>query len=164
MHALTLSQTQDDQIALLKAVIDGSSNFFFGMEARDIVSSQAECLSGSDSAPHPVQSKQQTGGAAGCFTQAWCTALVIGALEHGVHQGWVNKEEVTLEAVEGFLSSYGRTFYKISKSDQSESRKPRIRLTRQGETIPRSMESSDGGIEVIPFRSGHQIMTLSWVD
>lgn len=143
-----VAKTQADRIALVRAAVDGSSKFFFG----------------SDSAPHPVQLKEQVGGAAGCFTQGWCTALVIGALEHGTRQGWISKEEVTREAIEGFLSKYGREFYRISDANEPESRKPRIKLERRGETIPRSITSSDGKIEVVPFRRGQEIMSLSWLN
>ncbi|KAL8901682.1 MAG: hypothetical protein Q9207_005083 [Kuettlingeria erythrocarpa] len=143
-----IAKTPEDRIALLRAVVDGSSKFFFG----------------SDSAPHPVQSKQQAGGAAGCFTQPFVTSLVIDALDHGLKHEWISKEEVTREAVEGFLSIYGRTFYKIASTDEAASRKPRIRLTREGETISRSIKSANGELEVVPFRSGQQVMSLTWID
>lgn len=138
-----VAKTLADRIALVRAAIDGSSKFFFG----------------SDSAPHPIQSKKQADCAAGCFTQGWCTQLVIAAIEHAMSQGWITKEEVTREALEGFLSHYGRAFYKIP-----ESRQPQIRLERRGETIPKSIISSDGKIEVIPFRRGEEIMSLSWLN
>ncbi|KAI4128824.1 MAG: hypothetical protein LQ338_002524 [Usnochroma carphineum] len=150
-----IAKTPADRIALLKAVVDGSSKFFFG--------SRAKYEKGSDSAPHPVQLKQQAGGAAGCFTQGWCTALVIGALQHGISQGWITKDEVTREAVEGFLSTYGRAFYKISNPNRTMTPEPRILLTREGEVIPKSIRSSDRGIEVVPFHSGQEIISLSTV-
>ncbi|KAL8834081.1 MAG: hypothetical protein Q9170_003937 [Blastenia crenularia] len=132
-----IAKTPEDRIALLRAAVDGSSKFFFG----------------SDSAPHSIQSKEQAGGAAGCFTQGWCTALVIGALEHAIGQRWISKEDVTQEALGGFLSNNGRDFYKIPDS----SPRRRIRLTRQGEKIPKSITSSDGKIVLVPFRSGQEI-------
>ncbi|KAL9027780.1 MAG: hypothetical protein Q9196_003743 [Gyalolechia fulgens] len=143
-----VAKTHEDRITLLRAAVDGSSKFFFG----------------SDSAPHPAQLKKQSGGAAGCFTQGWCTALVIGALEHALRQGWISKDHVTREALEGFLSKYGRAFYKIADLNDQASSEPRIRLTRRGETIPKSIKSSDGQIEVVPFRSGQEIMSLSWIE
>ncbi|KAL8920958.1 MAG: hypothetical protein Q9208_005984 [Pyrenodesmia sp. 3 TL-2023] len=142
-----IAKTLEDRIALLKAVVDGSSKFFFG----------------SDSAPHPLKSKQQAGGAAGCFTQPFCTSLVLNALEHGIRQGWITKEEVTREAVEGFLSTYGRTFYKISDSEEVGLQRLRIQLSRLGETVPRSIKSANGELEVVPFRSGQEIMSLAWM-
>ena len=99
--------------------------------------------------------------AAGCFTQPWCSALVIGALEEGIKHGWIGEEEVTHESIEGFLSSYGRAFYKILRS--AESGGPRIRLERKGETISDVVRSQDGTIEVVPFRRGKEILSLSWI-
>ena len=81
-----------------------------------------------------------------------------------MRQGWVSKEQVTRKAIEGFLSDYGRVFYKISSSNDTESQKPRIRLERRGETIPTSIVSSDGNLEVVPFRRGEEIMSLSWIN
>lgn len=116
---------------------------------------------GSDSAPHPVQSKKGAGGtAAGCFTQPWCTSLVIGALEEAIDHGWIREEEVTCESIEGFLSGYGRAFYKIPHSTESD--KPVIRLDRRGETIPEVVRSKDGTIEVVPFGRGKEVLSLSW--
>lgn len=79
-------------------------------------------------------------------------------------QGWISKEDVTREAVEGFLSNYGRVFYKISDPTDIEAQKRRVRLERQGEKIPRSISSPDGELEIVPFRRGEDIMSLSWIN
>ena len=81
-----------------------------------------------------------------------------------MRQGWISKEQVTRKAIEGFLSDNGRAFYKISNPNDTESRKPRIRLERRGDIIPSSIVSSDGSLEVVPFRRGEEIMSLSWID
>lgn len=116
---------------------------------------------GSDSAPHPVQSKRgRDGTVAGCFTQPWATALVIDALGEGIDQGWIREEDVTLESIENFLSGYGRAFYKIPRSTESDG--PKIRLERKGEIIPEAVRSQDGSIEVVPFRRGQETWSLTW--
>ena len=79
-------------------------------------------------------------------------------------QGWISQEDVTREAVEGFLSNYGRGFYQISDPTDTEARKRRIRLERRGETIPMLISSSDGKLEVVPFRRGEEILSLSWIN
>jgi len=119
-------------------------------------------IQGSDSAPHPVQLKKGAGGtAAGCFTQPWCTALVIGALEEAIDQGWINEEEFTRESIEGFLSGHGRAFYNIQQLVESNG--PRIRLERKRETVPEAVRSKDGTIEVVPFGRGKEILSTSWI-
>ena len=93
---------------------------------------------------------------------------MLDALEIGTHCGWITKEETTREVIEGFLSRYGRDFYRIPTSSfhsvDSESPKTRIRLERQGQTIPMSIRSSDGKIEVVPFRRGEKTWSLCWID
>ena len=121
-------------------------------------------IKGSDSAPHPIQSKTQNGPAAGCFTQGWTVSLVLSALEEGVRQGWIGKEDIKREALEGFLSNYGRDFYKISNVKGAANGKRRIRLERRGERVPESIKSADGQLEVVPFRRGQEIMSLSWIE
>ncbi|KAL8816382.1 MAG: hypothetical protein Q9223_004596 [Gallowayella weberi] len=141
-----IAKTLEDRIALLQAAVDGSGKFFFG----------------SDSAPHPIQSKERAGGAAGCFTSPWVTQLVIDALKYAVDQGWISNHKITQKALEGFLSTYGRKFYEIF--DPNESEKPRLRLERSNETIPNSTVSTDGTIEVVPFRRGENVVSLSWIN
>ena len=98
----------------------------------------------------------------------WTTGLVLDALEIGTQYGWITKEQTTREAIEGFLSRYGREFYRIptssSLSVDSESPKTRIRLERQRQIIPMSITSPDGKIEVVPFRRGEKTWSLSWID
>ena len=98
----------------------------------------------------------------------WTTGLVLDALEIGTHCGWITKEQTTREAIEGFLSRYGRDFYRIPSSSSyfvgTESPKTRIRLERQGQTIPLSITSSDGKIEVVPFHRGKKTWSLCWID
>lgn len=140
-----VAKTAGDRIALVRAVAEGSPKFFFG----------------SDSAPHPIEAKKGPGDtAAGCFTQGWTTALVVGALEEGVIHGWIKEEDLTVEAIEGFLSGHGRAFYKLPPSSESSS--ARIKLEKNGETIPEVIRSQDGNIEVVPFRRGNEVLSVSW--
>ncbi|KAI9838873.1 MAG: hypothetical protein M1819_004080 [Sarea resinae] len=147
-----VAKTAEDRVALVQAVVDGSGKFFFG----------------SDSAPHPLQSKKGgTGGtAAGCFTQPWCTALVLGALEEAISQGWIPEEKVTVEAISGFLSSSGRAFYGLAPYrmavESSEGGRRKIRLQRKGERIGDVVRSPDGNIEVVPFGRGKEVFSLEW--
>ena len=98
----------------------------------------------------------------------WTTGLVLDALEIGTHHGWITKEQTTREVIEGFLSRHGRDFYRIPTSSlgsaDSEPSKGRIRLERHGRTIPRSITSAEGKIEVVPFRRGEKTWSLCWID
>ncbi len=160
---LTWHQTAEDRVALVRAVVEGSGKFFFGQSTgyMTCIAKQLMSSKGSDSAPHPVQSKKGAGGtAAGCFTQPWCTALVIGALEEAIDHGWIREEDVTRESIEGFLSGHGRAFYRMKQSVDSDG--SGIRLERKGETIPEVVRSKDGTIEVVPFGRGKEILSVSW--
>ncbi|EEA21047.1 dihydroorotase [Talaromyces marneffei ATCC 18224] len=139
-----VAKTPEDRLALVKAVVDGSGKFFFG----------------SDSAPHPIQSKKGAGAtAAGCFTQPYVSQIVIKALEVATEQGWINENELTLEAIEGFLSGFGRKFYKLPAANSTK----KIRLEKKGEKIPDIVRSADGAVEIVPWGRGREVRSLTWV-
>jgi dihydroorotase len=118
---------------------------------------------GSDSAPHPFQSKKGAEtAAAGCFTQPWVTGLVLDALQEGVRHGWIKREEVTQDALENFLANHGRTFYQVSRPNSTEGT-VKIRLERKGEVIPETVTSMDRALSVVPFRNGEKTWSLTWV-
>ncbi|KAK3937217.1 dihydroorotase homodimeric type [Diplogelasinospora grovesii] len=132
-----------DRDALVKAVVSGEAKFFFG----------------SDSAPHPIQTKTevQPGGKApaGVFTQPYVTQLVLLALEEAVERGVITDEDVMQERLEGFLSRNGRRFYKLPDETQKK-----IVLERKGETIAQSVKSEDGKVEVGISRGGAEVFSL----
>jgi dihydroorotase len=120
-------------------------------------------LSGSDSAPHPVIAKR--GGPegrdktpAGVFTQTVATQYVILAIEEAIERGVVREEDVTQERLEQFLGRFGRQFYKLSNTAKGK----RIVLERKGATIPKSIKSEDGSVEVALSRGGDNILSLRW--
>ncbi|KAI5282924.1 hypothetical protein KEM54_002468 [Ascosphaera aggregata] len=141
-----IAKTPRDRLALLKAVVAGgkSGKFFFG----------------SDSAPHPLQSK--TGirkAAAGCFTQGWCAQLVVGALEEAVAHGWLETEEVTPEAIDEFMNQRGRAFYKLADNSSSTARV--VLKKENAQAIPDIIKGVEG-VEVVPFRRGQTVWNLTW--
>lgn len=97
--------------------------------------------------------------AAGCFTQPYVTQIVIEALEDAVKQEWVSAKDITTEAIEGFLSGFGRKFYKLPAADPAK----KIRLEKKGEKIPDIVKSADGSVEIVPWGRGREIRSLSWV-
>jgi dihydroorotase len=120
-------------------------------------------LSGSDSAPHLLATK--TGGSqpvpAGVFTQPFATQLVLLALEEATERGVIEEHEVTQERLERFLSQSGRRFYKLPETATEGSSK--IELERKGETIPLSIKSADGNLEVGLSRSTAPVFSLRWL-
>lgn len=117
--------------------------------------------SGSDSAPHPIASKTsaaQGKAPAGVFTQPYVTQLVLLGLEEGIERGIISEEDVTLEKLEGFLSKFGRRFYKLPETSGNL-----LLLERKGETIATSVKSEGGSVEVGVSRAGAQVFSLTWL-
>ncbi|KAI1412521.1 amidohydrolase 2 [Hypoxylon sp. FL1857] len=133
-----------DRDALVKTVVSGDPKFFFG----------------SDSAPHPLQSKTsaaQGKAPAGVYTQPFVTQLVLLALEEAIERGVITEADVTQEKLEGFLSRFGRQFYKLPEASGKK-----IVLERKGEKIPTSVSAEDGSLEVGISKAGTEVFSLRW--
>ena len=70
-------------------------------------------VSGSDSAPHPLISKQTL---AGVFTQPFITQLVLLAFEKAITRGIIGENEVTQERHEQFLKSIWKMFLQVAST------------------------------------------------
>ncbi|TVY88546.1 putative dihydroorotase [Lachnellula willkommii] len=142
-----IPQTPLHRDALIKAVCSDDPKFFFG----------------SDSAPHPLASKTQGRQPvpAGVFTQPFATQLVILALQEAIERGVIEEHEVTQERLEQFLSRSGRRFYKLP--DPAAKGPYKIVLERKGETIPTSIRSADGTLEIGLSRPTVPIFSLRWL-
>ncbi|KAI6089140.1 Dihydroorotase [Hypoxylon rubiginosum] len=133
-----------DRDALVKAIVSGESKFFLG----------------TDSAPHPLQSKTSAAegkAPAGVFTQPYAVQLVLLALEEAIERGVITEADVTQEKLEGFLSRFGRRFYKLPEESGKK-----IVLERKGEKIPASIHSEDGKTEVGISKAGAEVFSLAW--
>lgn len=73
----------------------------------------------------------------------------------------IEEDEVTQEHLEEFLSRSGRRFYKLA--DPSLEGKSKIVLERKGETIPVSIKSADGTVEIGISKSKAPVYSLSWL-
>ena len=165
-----VAKMPSDRHALIKAACNGDPKFFLLVTTNKLYSYWLShwchfLFSGNDSAPHLIIAKQ--GGVdgrskppAGVFTQPFWTQYVLLALEEAIERGVIKEEDVTQtqERLEQFLGRFGRQFYKLP--DTTEGNK--IVLTRKGETIPKSIRSEDGSIEVALSRGGDSIFSLSW--
>lgn len=150
-----------DRDALVKAVVSGNTKFFLYVERSLLFCDQIlTCLSGSDSAPHPLQNKtsaEKGKAPAGVFTQPFVTQLVLLGLEEAVDRGVISEQDITLEKLEGFLSRNGREFYKLPETSGRK-----IILERKGDKIPTSVKTADGSVEVGISRAGVETFSLRW--
>jgi dihydroorotase len=140
------AKTEDDRIALIQAIV-GTDKVMFG----------------SDSAPHPATAKETSPPAAGCFTQGWTASLVLLALEDGVSRGWIQKEAVTREVVEGFLCGRAQNWL---EAHWKAGDKKWIRLSRRGEKIPQMVRAEKDGeiVEVVPFGAGRECWSVDFLE
>ena len=72
--------------------------------------------------------------------------------------GMLRDEDVTVERLRGFMSDYGRKFYRIGQEPTEA-----IELTRGKGRIVDVLENDDKSVQVVPFRRGEQTWGLSWV-
>lgn len=77
------------------------------------------------------------------------------ALEEGIKQKVITEEDVTVEKLQGFLSGYGRSFYKVT-----DSKGEKIVLKRGGAVIVDSLASKS--FEVVPFRREKKTWSVEW--
>ncbi|KAI9749209.1 MAG: hypothetical protein M4579_006957, partial [Chaenotheca gracillima] len=130
-----------DRLALLQAAVSGDPKFFLG----------------TDSAPHPEETKRglttmtpsadqkhavasaNQKPAAGVFTQPYATQLVLAALEEAVSKGVLTEDQVTQQILEDFLGGFGRKFYQLDGVNNGL--KERIVLSPDtGETVESLLE------------------------
>ena len=95
------------------------------------------------------------------FTQPFATQLVILALQEATKRGVIEEHEVTQQRLEQFLSRSGRRFYKLP--DLAAEGPPKIVLERKGETIPTSIRSADGTLEVGLSRPTAPVSSVRWL-
>ncbi|KAK3678908.1 dihydroorotase [Recurvomyces mirabilis] len=136
-----VAKTPADRRALLKTVVSGDPKFFFG----------------TDSAPHPAETKRADRVAAGVFTQPHAVGYVIDALEQAVLNGVLKAEDVTKKKLEGFLSKFGRDFYKVN-----DERQETIVLHKPCGPVEDVLKSDDGALEVVPFRRAKMTWDLKF--
>ena len=112
LHCMPVIKNEANQKALRQAVTSGDSHFFLG----------------TDSAPHPVSSKEKTPPAAGIFTVPSAIELYTQVFE----------EEGKLENLEAFASLNGAKFYGLPPNEET------ITLTKNPWTIDSLVQVSNG--------------------
>lgn len=113
------------QQALLQAATSGNPKFFLG----------------TDSAPHPRHSKENSCGCAGIYSAHAAIELYAEAFE----------TMDALDKLEGFASFYGADFYGLPRNDSQ------ITLNKQAWRVPEILAFAD--TELVPLRAGE---TMQW--
>jgi dihydroorotase len=84
---------------------------------------------------------------------------VLLALQQALDRGRIADSDITQEKLEGFLSRFGRKFYKLPDPSQSGKK---IILERKGEKIPTSIKTADNSLEVALSLPGSEVFSLRW--
>lgn len=122
-YCLPILKRASHQKALLAAAISGSPKFFLG----------------TDSAPHPVSSKEAACGCAGCYTAHAAIELYAEVFE----------QQHALDKLEAFASFYGPDFYGLPRNTDT------ITLVKESWQVPEQMEF--GSQTLRPLKYGEQI-------
>ncbi|HAY40757.1 MAG TPA: dihydroorotase [Gammaproteobacteria bacterium] len=120
-----LKREDPHQLALLDAATSGNPKFFLG----------------TDSAPHPKESKESSCGCAGILNSHCAIELYATAFE----------SKDALDKLEGFASKFGPDFYSLPRNKET------ITITKQQWKVPNSYVL--GNSTVVPFMAGENI---SW--
>jgi len=121
-----IAKTSEDRKSLLMAAMSGISG-----------GDRGKFFLGTDSAPHPVQSKECSSGCAGVFTAPVALPLLTS----------IFAEEGKIKELEAFTTHNAQRFYELYPS------KEKIAIVRE------PMEVPGGYVEVVPFMAGR---TLDW--
>lgn len=82
------------------------------------------------------------------------------AVEDAIECGTLDPEQVTRDVLGGFLSRFGRRFYRLPEAGPEST--GGIVLERSGEKIPPSIKNADGSLEVGLSRAGDEVFSLRW--
>ncbi|MFK7730649.1 MAG: dihydroorotase [Pseudomonadales bacterium] len=122
-YCLPILKRASHQKALLGAAISGNPKFFLG----------------TDSAPHPVSSKEAACGCAGCYTAHAALELYAEVFE----------QQQALDKLEAFASFFGPDFYGLPRNTDT------ITLVKNAWQVPEQMEF--GSQTLRPLKYGEQI-------
>jgi dihydroorotase len=122
-YCLPILKREEHRTALLQAAASGNPKFFLG----------------TDSAPHPRNSKESSCGCAGCYSALHAMELYTEAFES------VN----ALDKLEAFASFYGPDFYQLPRNTEQ------ITLIKKTWTVPDEVPFTES--ELVPLRAGQEM-------
>ncbi|KAL0573722.1 dihydroorotase [Marasmius crinis-equi] len=123
----------DDRQALRDVIKEGHPRFFLG----------------SDSAPHPAHTKSTSTPDHGCAAGVYTSPVLLPLVAH------VLESYGALDKLEGFVSTFGRRFYKRELTGEATSKKVVLKQVSEGYQIQEDYSAS--GENVVPFWAGKQI-------
>ncbi|KZV65811.1 Dihydroorotase [Peniophora sp. CONT] len=119
----------DDREALREVIREGHPRFFLG----------------SDSAPHPAHKKAVASPDHGCAAGVYTSAILLPLTAH------LLESFGALDKLEGFVSTFGRRFYKRETTSAAE----KVTLKRSPQTVQADFVAGDE--KVVPFWSGKKL-------
>jgi dihydroorotase len=122
-YCLPILKRETHRAALLRAATSGNPKFFLG----------------TDSAPHPRNSKESSCGCAGCYSALHAMELYAEAFES------VN----ALDKLEAFASFYGADFYQLPRNTEH------ITLTKTTWRVPDEVPFTESAL--VPLRAGQEM-------
>jgi dihydroorotase len=126
-YCLPILKREEHRVALLNAATRGNAKFFLG----------------TDSAPHPRNTKETCCGAAGCYSALHAIELYAEAFAR------VN----ALDKLEAFASFYGPDFYRLPRNTGT------ITLKKQSWTVPDEVAFTESPLVLVPLAAGE---SLAW--
>jgi len=123
----------DDRLALREVIIEGHAQFFLG----------------SDSAPHPPQTKSTSTPSHGCAAGIYTSPILLPLVAH------LLESFNALDKLDGFVSGFGRAFYKRAVSSDHQS-KVVLRRPSSGKYLIDEKYTSDND-SVVPFWAGRKL-------
>ncbi|AKH37121.1 MULTISPECIES: dihydroorotase [Nitrosomonas] len=124
-YCLPVLKRETHRLALIGAATSGDAKFFLG----------------TDSAPHPISSKESACGCAGIYTAHAAIEFYAEAFE----------QADALDKLEAFASFYGADFYGLPRNNNH------ITLIKESWKIPQYLEFGEGNL--VPLRAGENV---SW--
>jgi dihydroorotase len=122
-YCLPILKREKHRLALLQAATSGNPKFFLG----------------TDSAPHPRNSKESSCGCAGCYSALHAMELYAEAFESAS----------SLDRLEAFASFYGPDFYQLPRNSEQ------ITLTKTTWRIPDEVPFLESGL--VPLGAGQEM-------
>lgn len=139
----------DDREALRKVVLEGAiSHIMITALCSSLTSGHPRFFLGSDSAPHPPQTKSTTSPEKGCAAGIYTSPILLPLVAH------LLESFGALDKLSGFVCTFGRAFYKV-EGPRGVGEIILRKIDKEAYVVPECLES--GGLTVVPFWAGKKL-------